>query len=111
MNPLKCAFGITLEKFLGFVVRRHGIEIEQAKIDAIVHIKSHGKVSALQQIHEKGGALYMGRNMFRNLPRYQFIADESACASRTHTRKAAHIVYSGSGTISWGIAGTRKRGR
>ncbi|GAA0162691.1 hypothetical protein LIER_39459 [Lithospermum erythrorhizon] len=35
MNPLNCAFGVALGKFLGFVVRRHGIETEQEKIDAI----------------------------------------------------------------------------
>ncbi|GAA0143524.1 hypothetical protein LIER_04190 [Lithospermum erythrorhizon] len=36
MNPFKCAFGVTSGKFLGFVVRRSGIKIEQAKIDVIV---------------------------------------------------------------------------
>lgn len=28
MNPLKCAFGVSSKKFLGFVVRYHGIEID-----------------------------------------------------------------------------------
>ncbi|KAL0406000.1 UNVERIFIED_CONTAM: Transposon Tf2-12 polyprotein [Sesamum latifolium] len=28
MNPSKCAFGVTSEKFLGFIVRQRGIEIE-----------------------------------------------------------------------------------
>ncbi|KAL0300444.1 UNVERIFIED_CONTAM: Transposon Tf2-12 polyprotein [Sesamum calycinum] len=32
MNPSKCAFGVTSGKFLGFIVRQQGIEIEQAKI-------------------------------------------------------------------------------
>ncbi|XP_074265756.1 uncharacterized protein LOC141588200 [Silene latifolia] len=35
MNPLKCAFGVTSGKFLGFVVRHRGIEIDQTKIKAI----------------------------------------------------------------------------
>jgi len=35
MNPLKCAFGITSGKFLGFIVWHRGIEIDQAKIKAI----------------------------------------------------------------------------
>ncbi|KAL0430525.1 UNVERIFIED_CONTAM: hypothetical protein Sradi_0678500 [Sesamum radiatum] len=36
MNPLKCAFGVTSGKFLEFIVRHKGIEIEQAKIAAIL---------------------------------------------------------------------------
>ena len=35
MNPLKCAFGITSGKFLGFIIRHRGIEVDQSKIDAI----------------------------------------------------------------------------
>ena len=35
MNPLKCAFGVTSGKFLGFVVRHRGIEIDPTKIKAI----------------------------------------------------------------------------
>ncbi|KAK9929107.1 hypothetical protein M0R45_026215 [Rubus argutus] len=35
MNPLKCSFGVTSGKFLGFVVRYWGIEIDPSKIKAI----------------------------------------------------------------------------
>ncbi|XP_028091577.1 uncharacterized protein LOC114291891 [Camellia sinensis] len=35
MNPLKCAFGLSLGKFLGFVVRNKGIEVDPTKIKAI----------------------------------------------------------------------------
>jgi len=35
MNPLKCAFGVTSRKFLGFIVRHRGIKIDQAKIKEI----------------------------------------------------------------------------
>ena len=34
MNPRKCAFGVTSGKFLGFIVRHRGIEIDQSKIEA-----------------------------------------------------------------------------
>ena len=35
MNPRKCAFGVTSGKFLGFIVRHRGIEIDPSKIKAI----------------------------------------------------------------------------
>ena len=38
MNPLKCAFGVTSGKFLGFVVRKEGIEIDLDKVKAIIQI-------------------------------------------------------------------------
>lgn len=35
MNSLKCLFGVNFGKFLEFVIRHRGIEIDQSKIDAI----------------------------------------------------------------------------
>ncbi|KAI5340149.1 hypothetical protein L3X38_019423 [Prunus dulcis] len=35
MNPLKCAFGVTSGKFLGFIVKHRGIEVDQTKIKVI----------------------------------------------------------------------------
>ena len=35
MNASKCAFGVTSGKFLGFIVRHRGIEIDQSKIKSI----------------------------------------------------------------------------
>jgi hypothetical protein len=39
MNPLKCAFGVTPRRFLGFVVHEHGKQINPTKIESI------GKIS------------------------------------------------------------------
>ena len=35
MNPLKCAFGVSSGKFLGFLVHRRGIDVDLAKAMAI----------------------------------------------------------------------------
>jgi hypothetical protein len=35
MNPLKCAFGVSAGKFLGFIIHEYGIEIDPTKIESI----------------------------------------------------------------------------
>jgi hypothetical protein len=35
MNPLKCSFGVTLGRFLGFIVHEHGIQIDPKRIESI----------------------------------------------------------------------------
>jgi hypothetical protein len=38
MNSLRCTFGVTLGRFLGFVVHEHGIQIDPKKIESIRQI-------------------------------------------------------------------------
>jgi hypothetical protein len=35
MNPLKCAFGVSVGRILGFVVHEHGIQVDPKKIESI----------------------------------------------------------------------------
>jgi hypothetical protein len=35
MNLLKCVFGVSAGKFLGFIIHEHGIEIDHMKIVSI----------------------------------------------------------------------------
>jgi hypothetical protein len=35
MNPLKCVFCVSTDKFLGFIIHEHGIEINPTKIESI----------------------------------------------------------------------------
>ncbi|KAL0411919.1 UNVERIFIED_CONTAM: hypothetical protein Slati_3781600 [Sesamum latifolium] len=53
MNPSKCAFGITFKKFLGFIVRQWCIEIEQAKIDAILRTPEPRNIHELKSLQGK----------------------------------------------------------
>jgi hypothetical protein len=39
MNPLKCAFGVTSRRFLGFIVHEHVIQIDPKKIESIGKIR------------------------------------------------------------------------
>lgn len=40
MNPLKCSFGVSVGKFLGFIIHEHGLEIDPQKIEAIQKMKA-----------------------------------------------------------------------
>ncbi|KAL0418934.1 UNVERIFIED_CONTAM: hypothetical protein Sradi_1306900 [Sesamum radiatum] len=50
MNPSKCAFGVTSGKFLGFIIRQRDIEIEQAKIDAILRMPKPRNIHELKSL-------------------------------------------------------------
>jgi hypothetical protein len=40
MNPLKCVFGVSAIKFLGFIIHENGIKIDPKKIEAIQKIQA-----------------------------------------------------------------------
>jgi len=50
MNPLKCAFGVSAGDFLGFVVHKKGIEINESKIKAILDTKPPSSKRDLQSL-------------------------------------------------------------
>ncbi|KAA0048245.1 uncharacterized protein E5676_scaffold265G001560 [Cucumis melo var. makuwa] len=52
MNPLKCAFGVTSRKFIGFIVRHRGIEINQSKIDAIQKMSRPKSLHGLKSLRD-----------------------------------------------------------
>ena len=57
LNPIKCAFGFTSGKFLGFMVSRHGIEANPAKIQALLDMESPYKVKEVQSLTGRVTAL------------------------------------------------------
>jgi hypothetical protein len=38
MKPHKCAFGVSADKFLGFIIHEHGIEIDLNRIKSIRNV-------------------------------------------------------------------------
>ncbi|KAL0549122.1 hypothetical protein IC582_013602 [Cucumis melo] len=64
MNPLKCAFGVTSGKFLGFIVRHRGIEVDHSKIDAIQKMPSPKNLHELRRLQ---GRLAYIRRFISNL--------------------------------------------
>ncbi|XP_057432184.1 uncharacterized protein LOC130724933 [Lotus japonicus] len=50
MNPLKCAFGVIAGQFLGFIVHKKGIEIDQNKAKAIFDTQPPSNKKQLQSL-------------------------------------------------------------
>jgi succinylglutamate desuccinylase len=48
LNPVKCAFGVFSEKFLGYIVSSRGIEANLEKIQAILKMQSPKTTKQLQ---------------------------------------------------------------
>ncbi|KAM2661038.1 hypothetical protein EV2_023392 [Malus domestica] len=64
MNPLKCAFGVTSGKFLGFIVKHRGIEVDQSKIKAIQSMPEPRNMHELKSLQ---GRLAFIRRFISNL--------------------------------------------
>ena len=57
LNPSKCVFGVTAEKFLGFMVSQKGIEVNPEKVRAILKLELPWTVKAVQSLNGKVAAL------------------------------------------------------
>jgi hypothetical protein len=64
MNPLKCAFGVSVGKFLGFIIHEHGIEIDPKLIESMKKVKAPTCKKELQSFLDKVNYL---RRLISNL--------------------------------------------
>jgi hypothetical protein len=64
MNPLKCAFGLTSGRFLGFIVHEHGIQIDPKKIESIGKI---GEPVCKKDVQKLLGKINYLRHFISNL--------------------------------------------
>jgi hypothetical protein len=53
INPLKCAFGVSAGKFLGFIIHKHGIEIDTMKIESTNKVQPPQYKNDMQKFIEK----------------------------------------------------------
>ena len=69
-NPSKCAFRVTTEKFLGFMVSQKGIEVNLDKIWAIIEMTPSNNVKEVQNLNGKVVTLnnFVSRAMDKCLP-------------------------------------------
>ena len=57
LNPAKCAFGVSVGKFLGFIVNHRGIEANLDKIKAVLDMPSPSGIKEVQRLTERIAAL------------------------------------------------------
>ena len=57
LNPAKCAFGVSAEKFLGFIVNHRGIEANPDKIKAVLDMPSPSGIKEVQRLTGRIAAL------------------------------------------------------
>ena len=57
LNPSKCAFGVSSEKFLGFMVSQKGIEANPDKIQAILDMEPPNNIKEVQSLTGRVAAL------------------------------------------------------
>ena len=70
LNPSKCAFGVSLRKFLGFMVSQKGIETNPDKIQAILNMESPMNIKEVQSFTGRVATLnrFVSRAIDKCLP-------------------------------------------
>ena len=57
LNPNKCAFKVTVGKFLGFMVSQRGVEVNSDKVQAIMNLAPSKTVREVQSLNGKTATL------------------------------------------------------
>ena len=66
LNPSKCVFGVTVGKFLGFMVSQRGVEVNPEKVRAIVELEPPRTMKEVQSLNGKNTALNRYCHLFRS---------------------------------------------
>jgi hypothetical protein len=75
LNPAKCAFGVSSEKFLGFMVSSRGIEANPEKVRAVLEMQAPRTTKQLQQLTGRIAALnrFISRSTDKCLPFFKIL--------------------------------------
>lgn len=75
LNPVKCAFGVSVGKFLGFMVSHRGIEANPKKVNVIINMKSPQTIKDIQWLTGRVAALswFISRSTDRCFPFFHLL--------------------------------------
>ncbi|XP_059436570.1 uncharacterized protein LOC132169570 [Corylus avellana] len=85
LNPSKCAFGVSSEKFLDYMVLSGGIEANPEKIQVVLDMQSLKNLKQLQRLMGRIAALN------RSLRTANEVSDESTSANQTISRVVSYL--------------------
>ena len=57
MNPLKCVFGVSADKFLGFIIHENGVEVDPKEIESIQKVRPPQNKNDMQKFIGKSNFL------------------------------------------------------
>ena len=75
LNPLKCIFGVSLDKFLGFLVTKCEIEANLYQIQALLTMSSPKNIHEVQQLIGRVTALnrFVSKSTNKCLPFFRIL--------------------------------------
>ena len=75
LNPSKCAFGVSLRKFLGFMISQRGIEANPDKIQAILNMEPPKNIKEVQSLTGRVATLnkFVSRAIDKCLPFFKVL--------------------------------------
>jgi len=75
LNPMKCAFGVSFGKFLGFMVSQRGIEANPEKVKAVLEMEAPRITKQLQRLTGRIAALnrFISRSTDKCLPFFKIL--------------------------------------
>ena len=75
LNPSKCAFKVTVGKFLGFMMSQRGIEVNLDKVRAIMELTPPKNIKKVQNLNGKVAALnkFVSRATNKCLPFFRML--------------------------------------
>ncbi|KAL2480508.1 Uncharacterized protein Adt_33474 [Abeliophyllum distichum] len=79
LNPLKCVFGVTFGKFLGYMVNRKRIKANPEKIKALIEMKSTRRPKDVQYLTGRMAALIMfvSKATYKCLPFFKILKGQN----------------------------------
>ena len=75
LNPTKCAFGVSVEKFLGFIVNSRGIEANPDKVKVVLDMQPPSNTKEIQRFTGRIAALsrFISRSIDKCQPFFQVL--------------------------------------